>query len=146
MFIEVKLAEISDLINRGTFRAVIRTELSGSASMITARSVQTIKSREYKRGTCEARYVAGGHHDVLKDYLLHRAQTIKFLSVRMILVKAIMNNFHFWIIDEKPHTFNVLSKRVYDLHNQFGIRIGVISRRVLATVKLNISPADSGNQ
>ena len=46
--IEAKYAEIRDLVNRGTFRAVLRTELPDGANLITARYVLAIKSDEDK--------------------------------------------------------------------------------------------------
>ena len=46
--IEAKYAEIRDLINTGTFRAVLRTELLDSANLTTARHFLAIKSDEDK--------------------------------------------------------------------------------------------------
>ena len=47
--IEAKYAEIQDLVNRGTFRAVLRTELPDSASLIAARYVIGIKQTKIKK-------------------------------------------------------------------------------------------------
>ena len=69
--IEAKYAEIRDLIKRGTFRAVLRAELSDSANLITSRYVLAIKSEENKEERNKARYVAGGHLGIMKDYLVH---------------------------------------------------------------------------
>ena len=73
--IEDKYEDTRDLISRGTFRAVLRTELPGGASMIIARYVLGIKSSEYKEERFKARYVAGGDLGIMKDYLFHRART-----------------------------------------------------------------------
>ena len=43
---KAKQSEIRDLINRGTFRAVLRTEFPNGANMITVRYVLVIKSEE----------------------------------------------------------------------------------------------------
>ena len=83
--IENKYAEIQDQDNRGIFQAVLRTELSDDASLITTRYVIFIKSDEDKEERYKARYVSGGHLDIMKDYLIHDAQTIKCVSVLIIL-------------------------------------------------------------
>ena len=43
---EAKYAERRDLVNRGTFRAMIRKELPDGTNLITARYVLVIKSDE----------------------------------------------------------------------------------------------------
>ena len=99
--IEAKYAEIRDLVNKGTFRAFLRTELPDGANLITARYVLAIKSEEDKKELYKARYVAGGHLDIMKDYLIHGAQTIQCVSIRMILVVAKTEGFRIWIVDVK---------------------------------------------
>ena len=46
--IEAKYVEIRDLINRGTFRNVLRTELTENTKMITERFILVIKSNKDK--------------------------------------------------------------------------------------------------
>ena len=48
--IEAKYAGIRDLVNRGNYRAVLRTELSDGEILITARNVFAIKSDEDQKG------------------------------------------------------------------------------------------------
>ena len=57
---------MQDLVNRGTFRAVLRTELPDDANHIAARYVLAIKSDEDKEERKTERYVAvGGQLDIL---------------------------------------------------------------------------------
>ena len=56
---EARYAEIRDLINRGTFRSVLRAELPDGANLITARYVLAIKSDEDKEERYKERYVSG---------------------------------------------------------------------------------------
>ena len=86
--IEAKHTEIRDLISRGTFQAVLRTELPDGANMITTIHVLEIKSNEDKEEIYKARYVVGGHLDIMKDYLVHGAQTVQCVSVRILLAIA----------------------------------------------------------
>ena len=99
--IEAKYAKIHNLISRGTFRAVLRTELPNGANMITARYVLLIKSNEDKEERYKARYIAGGHLDVMKDYLVHGAQTIQCVEVRTILIIARARGFRLCVLDVK---------------------------------------------
>ena len=75
--IEAKYSEIRDLINRGNFLAVLRTELPDGTNLITAGYVLAIKSDEDKEERYKRRYVASGNLDIMKDYLVHGAQTIQ---------------------------------------------------------------------
>ena len=73
---EAKYAEIRELDNRGTFRAVPGAELQDGESLITVKCVLAIKSDEGKEEWCKERYVADGHVDIMKDYLIHGAQNV----------------------------------------------------------------------
>ena len=99
--IEAKYAEIRDLVNKDAFRAVLRTQLPDGENLITARYVFAIKSDEDKEERYKARYVAGGHLDIMKDYLVYDAQTIQCVSVRIILVVAKIKGFRIWVVDGK---------------------------------------------
>ena len=99
--IEAIYAEIQDLVNRGTFQAFLRTELPDGANLITARYVLSIKSEENKEERYNAIYVTGGHLDIMKDYLVHGAQTIQYVSLNIILVVAKIKGFHIWVVDFK---------------------------------------------
>ena len=78
---------------------MLRTELPDGANLITVRYVLAIKSDEGKEERCRARYVAGGHLDIIKDYLVHGAQSIQCVSVRIILVIARIKGFRIWVVD-----------------------------------------------
>ena len=95
--IEAKYAEIRDLINRGTFRAILRIELPNGANPITERYFLAIKSEEDKEERNKERYVVGGHLDIMKDCLVHAAQTIQCVSFRIIRVVVKIKSFRIWI-------------------------------------------------
>ena len=63
-----KNSEIPDQINGDAFRAVLRTELSDDANMITVRYVFSIKSSEDKEERQKAGHVAVRHLYIKKDY------------------------------------------------------------------------------
>ena len=97
--IEAKYTEIRDLVNRTTFRAVLRTELPDGANLVSERYVFAIKSDKNKEEQYKARSVAGGYLHIMKDYLVHCAQTIQCVSVHIILVDAKFKGFHLWVVD-----------------------------------------------
>ena len=82
--IQDKYAEIRDLVNGGTFRAVFRAELPDGTNLITTRHALAIKSDEDKEERYKTRYVVSGHLEIMKDYLVYGAQTIQCVSVRII--------------------------------------------------------------
>ena len=67
----------------------------------TARYVLAIKSDEDKEERNSTRYVTGGHKDIIRDYLVHDAQTIQCVSVRIVLVFAKIKGFRVWVVDFK---------------------------------------------
>ena len=66
-----------------------------------ARYVLVIKSAEDKEERYKARYVAGGNLDIMKEYLVHCAQTIQSVSIRNILAVAKIKAPCTWIVDAK---------------------------------------------
>ena len=99
--LEAKYAEIRDMVNRSTFRAVLRAEFPDGTNLITGRHVLAIKSDEDKEERYQARCVTGGHLDIMKDYLVDGAQNIQCVSVRIILVVAEIKGFRIWVVGVK---------------------------------------------
>ena len=96
-----KYSEIRDLIKRGRFQAVLRTELPDSANMITARYLLAIKSSEDKEERYKARYAAGRHPGIMQEYLVLCAKIIQSFSVRITLVVANVKGLRIWVVDVK---------------------------------------------
>ena len=69
--------------------------------MIIARYVLTIKLNEDTGKRYNARYEAGGHFNIMKDYLVHGSQAVQFVSVRILLVIEKENRFRIWAVDVK---------------------------------------------
>ena len=62
---------------------------------------QPEKSDENKEERYKARHVAGGHLDIMKDYLVHGEQTNKCISVHIIPVVPKIKGFCIWVVDVK---------------------------------------------
>ena len=79
--IAAKYAEIQNLVKCERLCIVMHHGLLDGAYALTARVFLEIKSNEDKIERFKARYVPGGHLDVLKDFLFHRAQALLSASV-----------------------------------------------------------------
>ena len=99
--LEAKYVEIRDLVNRSSFRAVLRTDLPNFASLITARYVLTVKSEKLMKKRYKAWYLVGKHLDSMKDFLVFRAQTIQCVSVDIVQVVAKIKASRVWVVDVK---------------------------------------------
>ena len=78
---------------------MLGAELAERAILITARYALAIKSDEDEEERYKTRYVAGRHLDIHKDFIVHGAQTIQCVSVRIILVVAKIKRFRIWVVD-----------------------------------------------
>ena len=91
--IEAKYAQIRNPISRVMFQAVLRTGLPDGSNTITARCVLAIKSSGDKEERYKEKYEAGGHLDIMKDYLVHGEQTIQCVYVRILVTIAKSEGF-----------------------------------------------------
>ena len=70
-------------------------------SMVAARYVLYFKSDEDKEEWKNERYVSGVHLVLMLGYLVLWAQTIRYISVRIILVGAMIKGFRIWVVSVK---------------------------------------------
>ena len=91
--------EVRDLLQRGTFKVMLKEELPDGANALTARFVSAIKSNADGQVKYKARYFIGGHRDKLKHYMVHRAQTLQASSSRLLLALAAAHDFEVWTLD-----------------------------------------------
>ena len=78
-------SEVRDLMRCSAFRAILKRELSDGANTLTARFILAIKSTDDVITKYKARYVIGGHCDHLIHNLMHNAQTLRPMSIRLLL-------------------------------------------------------------
>lgn len=60
--------EVGDLDRRGTFKVIPKEEFLDGANALTAQFVLAIKSNADGQVKYKARYIIGGHRDVLKQF------------------------------------------------------------------------------
>jgi hypothetical protein len=97
-FDNAKREEILGLIQRGTFKLVLRSE-QANPNVLPARFVLAIKNGGTDQEILKARFVLGGHKDRDKMNLVHNATTLKQSSVRLLLALSAVLGFELWTMD-----------------------------------------------
>jgi transposase InsO family protein len=98
LFDDAKRKELFGLIERGTFRLVLREDAGPNPNIIPSRFVLGIK-HESGAERLKARFVLGGHRDRERKSLIHNSTTLKHQSVRLILALASVFGFDLWSSD-----------------------------------------------
>ena len=98
---EAILSTVRDLLRRGAFKVIPKSELPEDANALTARFALAIKSKAEGNSKYKARFVIVGHGDSLKHYLVHRTQTLEVFYARLLIALALAHNFDVWSSDVK---------------------------------------------
>eukprot|EP00171_Calliarthron_tuberculosum_P023324 IDg23324t1 len=90
---EAKRKEIRGLLERGTFKVILKEDVPADANVLPGRLILAIKSTEDGQIKFKARYVIGGHRDKMKNLMVHSAITLQPSSIRLILAIAAIHGF-----------------------------------------------------
>ena len=91
--------EIKNLLDRGTFKVILKEDIPPDGNVLPGRFVLAIKSKEDGEINFKARYVIGGHRDKLKKMMVHLSQTLQPSSIRLLLGLAALHGFDVWTSD-----------------------------------------------
>lgn len=96
---ETNRKEINALIERGTFKIVLRSEAGKDPNIIPSRFVLALKHKCGSPNVYEPLFVAGGHEyrDSGQDF--YNATTLKYSSLRLIMSLASIFGFDMYAID-----------------------------------------------
>ena len=83
-----KKQELLGLIEKGTFRIVLKENAGPNPNILPSRYVLAIKHAEDGSTKLKARFVVGGHKDTMKNSLPHNSPTIRPESLRILLALA----------------------------------------------------------
>ena len=96
---DAKRKEIKGLLERGTFRIVLKEDIPKGANRLRARYVLSIKDSNTEKEVWKARYIIQGHRDLERDVLIRRSTTIQQKGIRLILAMAAIHGFKLWTTD-----------------------------------------------
>ena len=96
---EAKKKEIRHLLQRGTFKVILKEEVPPDLDVLPGRFVLAIKFSIDSKTKYKARDVIGGHRDKLKELMVHSTATLQPQSVRMCLALAAIFGFDIWTAD-----------------------------------------------
>ena len=100
-FDDAKRQELMGLIEKGTFRVVLREEIGQNPNIVPSRYVLAIKHSETGETKMKARFVLGGHRDRDKHTVVHNSTNAKQSSIRLLVALATMLGFDLWSLDVK---------------------------------------------
>jgi len=87
-FREAALKEVGGLRDRGTFTTVREADVPRAANIIGGRFVYTLKQVGTAGECAKARFVAQGHRDKAKWYVVHNLATMRQRSTRLLVSTA----------------------------------------------------------
>lgn len=68
-------SEIKNLLNRGTFKFILKEDIPPNEIILPVRFFSSIKSTSDGKIKHKANFVIGGHRDKFKKFMLHFSQT-----------------------------------------------------------------------
>ena len=140
-----KRKEIESLVQRGTWKVVIKEEVPSDANVISGRFVMAIKDVETDRPYFKARFVAQGHKDRDKPSLLHNTTTVRQSSIRVLLALAAIFGFRLWSIDVNNAYLQSASNLLRDVYLKPGKDFELPSGHLLKLLRPLYGLADSGD-
>jgi hypothetical protein len=98
-FSAAKQKELLGLLERGTFKVVLREEIPKNAPVMKGRFVLVIKNRDTDQEVYKARYVVQGFLDLLKQCAVHNSPNLRQDASRLVLALASIFGFAVWTLD-----------------------------------------------
>lgn len=91
--------EVDGLLERGTFIQVREGDVPRGANVIGGRFVYTVKNVDTKDEEAKARFVAQGHRDKAKWYVVHNLATLRQRSTRLLTSTSAVMGFRLFSHD-----------------------------------------------
>ena len=143
--LQAKRKEIESLIERGTWKVVLREEIPEGSNIINGRFVMSIKDVETNKPYFKARFVAQGHRDKEKSMLVHNTTTVRQSSIRILLSLAACFGFQIWTIDVNNAYLQSASKLMRDVYLKPGKEFEIPCGHLLKLLRPLYGLADSGD-
>ena len=99
LFDEAKKKEIQGLVEKGTWKVILKSEMSPNPNILGGRFVLAIKDAGTDKEKWKARFVVQGHRDKYKTSLVHDSPTARQHSTRIIVGLAAIFGFRLFSTD-----------------------------------------------
>lgn len=98
-------AEVKGLMDRKTFKKILKEDIPEDANVLPGQFVLLIKSTQDGSKTYKAPFITGEHRDKLKRPMVHFSQTMQPSSIRLTHALALNHNFDVWTSDVRQAYF-----------------------------------------
>ena len=148
-FEEAKQFEVNGLMERGTFETVDSNGLGKDANILGGRFVCTLKNKGTDREKPKARYVAQGHRDKEKPYIVHNITTLRQSSVKIVVSTSAVMNFRIFSHDVTQaylQSDDELSREIYLRPRKEDLKFfGIQDRQLLRLKRALYGVTDAGD-
>lgn len=111
---KAKRHHIKSLLDRGTFKFILREQIPKDANVLPGRFVLPLKSIEDCEIEHKAPYVIGCHRDQLKHMMFHSTSTLQLSSIRLLLALPTIQGFDIWTSDVRQSYLQLAEPLVRD--------------------------------
>jgi hypothetical protein len=143
-FSAAKQKELLGLLERGTFKVVLREEIPKNAPVMKGRFVLVIKNRETDQEIYKARYVVQGFLDPLKQRAVHNSPNLRQDTSRLVLALASICGFEVWTLDISQAFLQAANENMRDIFLQPPTEMELSPDKFLELMKPLYGLCDSG--
>jgi Reverse transcriptase (RNA-dependent DNA polymerase) len=144
-FIAAKKKEIDGLVEKGTWKACVKSELPPEANIMGGRFVLSIKDVGTPRKVNKAGYVVQGFGDRDKPYLVHQPMTARQQSTKLLEAMAAIFRFRIFTHDVQQAYLHSDDKLMRDVYISLSKEFELGSDAVLKLLKPLYGLCDSGD-
>ena len=141
---EAKKKEIQGLIDRRTWKIVLKDEVPADANVLGGRFVLAIKDEGTRNEVWKARFVVQGYRDKLKTSLVHNNPNVRPHSVRLLIGLASVFGFRLFSTDVTQAYLQNADQLVRDVYLKPSKEFELALDKILKLLKPLYGLADSG--